>query len=100
MSPGFEGAAVPYFWQIAQMVCIQQQLFKGLRIAQDLVGHGRQGAVALVNVLHLAVTSERDALKHGLGAGRRFTPHVIPSLTWRERFAEEADDRKSSRPLR
>lgn len=49
------------------MVGVEEQLLEAAGVAQDLLGHGGQGAVALVHVLHLPIAALEywNALEHG-----------------------------------
>ena len=63
--------------QVSEVVGVQEELLEGSGVPEEVVGHGGQGAVPLVDVLDLAVTpfEDGDALKHflSLPSGQKIT---------------------------
>lgn len=53
-------------WQFSDLIRVQQQLLQRPCISQYFIGHNSQAAVALVDVINIAVTSlpERHTLHH------------------------------------
>lgn len=56
-----------YLGQIPNVIGVEQELLQAASISKDVLGHGRQGAVALVHELYLAIAALEDwnALEHG-----------------------------------
>lgn len=56
-----------YFWQIADMIGVQQKFLQTPGVTQNVVGDARQRAMTFVNVFHLPVTpfKNRNAAEHG-----------------------------------
>lgn len=59
--------------QVPDVVGVEEELLQGTGVPQDLLGHLRQGAVALVHELHLPVAALEDgnALEHARLRPRR-----------------------------
>lgn len=57
--------------QVANVIGVEQELLQTPCIAEYVLGHGRQRAVALVHEFHLAVAALEywNALEHGGAAG-------------------------------
>lgn len=63
--------------QVANVIGVEQQLLETAGIPEDVFGHGRQGAVALVHELHLPIATLEywNALEHG---SEELIPHKAP----------------------
>lgn len=79
------------------MIGVEEKLLQAPRVAQDVVGDARQGAVTLVNVFHLPVTAlkNRNAAEHGIFTNSLFTldhvktaPNII--VPWAKRSRARA----------
>lgn len=74
---------IAHLWQIANMICVEQQLFEASRVPQNFFWNGWKRAMTLIHKLHLTIASFEDwnALEHcliylsKLLARRFFTSH-------------------------
>ena len=55
-----------YLGQLPEVVGVEEKLFEGAGVADQILGYGAERAVALVHVLHLSVAplEDGDALEH------------------------------------